>query len=87
MPRSTYTSLPYGVIGCVETQGHVLRASDFVATLVLEATVHHLDLTGVRHFEDKVGAATGRQRLHRAADLDLLSPVVLEEFQRLLGRA
>jgi uncharacterized protein (TIGR03083 family) len=28
----------------VETQGHVLRASDFVATLVLEATVHHLDL-------------------------------------------
>jgi len=29
----------------VETQGHVLRASDFVATLVLEATVHHLDLT------------------------------------------
>ena len=29
----------------VETQGHVLRATDFVATLVLEATVHHLDLT------------------------------------------
>ena len=29
----------------VETQGHVLRAADFVATLVLEATVHHLDLT------------------------------------------
>jgi hypothetical protein len=29
----------------VETQGHVLRAVDFVATLVLEATVHHLDLT------------------------------------------
>jgi uncharacterized protein (TIGR03083 family) len=28
----------------VETQGHVLRAKDFVATLVLEATVHHLDL-------------------------------------------
>ncbi|HZX03236.1 maleylpyruvate isomerase N-terminal domain-containing protein [Kribbella sp.] len=28
----------------VETQGHVLRARDFVATLVLEATVHHLDL-------------------------------------------
>ena len=26
-------------------QGHVLRAADFVATLVLEATVHHLDLT------------------------------------------
>ncbi|MGW6281841.1 maleylpyruvate isomerase N-terminal domain-containing protein [Kribbella sp. NPDC055071] len=29
----------------VETQGHILRATDFVATLVLEATVHHLDLT------------------------------------------
>ncbi|MFC6160558.1 maleylpyruvate isomerase N-terminal domain-containing protein [Kribbella jiaozuonensis] len=29
----------------IETQGHVLRAADFVATLVLEATVHHLDLT------------------------------------------
>ncbi|HET6294574.1 MAG TPA: maleylpyruvate isomerase N-terminal domain-containing protein [Kribbella sp.] len=28
----------------VETQGHVLRAPDFVATLVFEATVHHLDL-------------------------------------------
>ncbi len=28
----------------IETQGHVLRATDFVATLVLEATVHHLDL-------------------------------------------
>jgi uncharacterized protein (TIGR03083 family) len=29
----------------IETQGHVLCAADFVATLVLEATVHHLDLT------------------------------------------
>ncbi|RZU15593.1 uncharacterized protein (TIGR03083 family) [Kribbella rubisoli] len=29
----------------IETQGHVLRSVDFVATLVLEATVHHLDLT------------------------------------------
>ncbi|MGW7683432.1 maleylpyruvate isomerase N-terminal domain-containing protein [Kribbella sp. NPDC054772] len=28
----------------IETQGHVLPALDFVATLVLEATVHHLDL-------------------------------------------
>jgi len=28
----------------IETQGHVLRATDFVATLVLEATVRHLDL-------------------------------------------
>jgi uncharacterized protein (TIGR03083 family) len=29
----------------IETQGHVLRSADFVATLVREATVHHLDLT------------------------------------------
>jgi hypothetical protein len=28
----------------VETQGHVLRVGDFVATLVMEAAVHHLDL-------------------------------------------
>jgi hypothetical protein len=28
----------------VETRGHVLRATDFVATLVLEATIRHLDL-------------------------------------------
>lgn len=26
------------------TQGHVLQAADFIATLVTEATVHHLDL-------------------------------------------
>jgi uncharacterized protein (TIGR03083 family) len=30
---------------CVRTQGHVLRVGDLVATLVFEATVHHLDLT------------------------------------------
>jgi len=29
----------------IETQGHVLRVGDFAATLVMEATVHHLDLT------------------------------------------
>lgn len=28
----------------IETQGHVLAAKDFVATLIVEATVHHLDL-------------------------------------------
>ncbi len=28
----------------IETQGHVLRVGDFAATLVMEATVHHLDL-------------------------------------------
>ncbi|MEU7616119.1 maleylpyruvate isomerase N-terminal domain-containing protein [Micromonospora rifamycinica] len=30
--------------GCVTTQGHVLRVSDFLATLTTEAVVHHLDL-------------------------------------------
>jgi hypothetical protein len=29
----------------VATQGHVLSVADFVATLVIEATVHYLDLT------------------------------------------
>jgi uncharacterized protein (TIGR03083 family) len=31
----------------VTTQGHVLRTRDFVSTLVFEATVHHLDMTGL----------------------------------------
>ncbi|PWR05718.1 hypothetical protein DKT68_25440 [Micromonospora acroterricola] len=31
--------------GYVTTQGHVLRVSDFLATLTTEAVVHHLDLT------------------------------------------
>ncbi len=30
--------------GYIETQGHVLAVPDFIATLVFEATVHHLDL-------------------------------------------
>jgi uncharacterized protein (TIGR03083 family) len=34
------------VAGFVTTQGHVLATADFVATLVVEATVHHLDLVG-----------------------------------------
>jgi hypothetical protein len=28
----------------VATQGHVLTAGDFLATLAVEATIHHLDL-------------------------------------------
>jgi uncharacterized protein (TIGR03083 family) len=28
----------------ITTQGHVLTAADFIATLVVEATIHHLDL-------------------------------------------
>ncbi|HEX2196152.1 MAG TPA: maleylpyruvate isomerase family mycothiol-dependent enzyme [Actinomycetota bacterium] len=31
--------------GAVATQGHVLTTPDFLATLVVEATVHHLDLS------------------------------------------
>lgn len=31
--------------GRVETQGHVIAVPDLISTLVLEATVHHLDLT------------------------------------------
>jgi hypothetical protein len=34
-----------GVIDFVTTQGHVLATPDFVATLVVEATIHHVDLT------------------------------------------
>lgn len=30
--------------GFVTTQGHVLTTADFLATLVVEATIHHLDL-------------------------------------------
>ncbi|MFY1688883.1 maleylpyruvate isomerase N-terminal domain-containing protein [Plantactinospora sp. WMMB782] len=32
-------------LGYVSTQGHVLAVPDFLATLVTEAVVHHLDLT------------------------------------------
>jgi hypothetical protein len=31
--------------GCVTTQGHVLAVPDFLATLVTEAVIHHLDMT------------------------------------------
>ncbi len=31
--------------GCIATQGHVLAVRDFLATLVTEAVIHHLDLT------------------------------------------
>ena len=31
--------------GCVGTQGHVLALPDFLATLVTEAVIHHLDIT------------------------------------------
>lgn len=31
--------------GRVRTQGHTISVSDFIATLAVEATIHHLDLT------------------------------------------
>jgi len=37
----------------VATQGHVLTTGDFIATLVVEATVHHLDL--VENLEGRPG--------------------------------
>ncbi|GGG49236.1 maleylpyruvate isomerase [Kocuria dechangensis] len=39
--------------GAVRTQGHVLTVEDLLSTLVVEATVHHLDL--IRH----LGGSTG----------------------------
>lgn len=30
--------------GCIATQGHVLAVPDFIATLVTEAVIHHLDM-------------------------------------------
>lgn len=46
----------------ISTQGHVLRAEDLVRTLVVEATIHHLDLVvGL----DRPGPATGPLALTR----------------------
>jgi uncharacterized protein (TIGR03083 family) len=39
----------------VSTQGHVLTMIDFVATLVVEAAIHHLDL--VKNLEERRGPA------------------------------
>ncbi|MGH3507565.1 MAG: AAA family ATPase [Nocardioidaceae bacterium] len=41
----------------VTTQGHVLTVADFVDTLVVEATVHYLDLTVGLEAEDPAGSA------------------------------
>jgi uncharacterized protein (TIGR03083 family) len=40
-------ALPAGAL--VATQGHVLTAGDFLATLAVEATIHHLDLVAGDH--------------------------------------
>lgn len=41
----------------VTTQGHVLETPDFVATLVVEATIHHLDLVTNLEIEAEPAAA------------------------------
>ena len=51
----------------IATQGHVLATSDFIATLVVEAAIHHLDL--VRHLKEKAGPAPAAAELS-AATLD-----------------
>jgi uncharacterized protein (TIGR03083 family) len=40
--RAAQATAPDALLG---TQGHVLRADDFVSTLVVEAMLHHLDVT------------------------------------------
>lgn len=42
-------------LSVVATQGHVLTIADFIATLVVEAAIHHLDL--VQNLEAKPGPA------------------------------
>lgn len=41
--------------GVVRTQGHVLAVEDLLSSLVVEATVHHLDL--IRHLQGAMGPA------------------------------
>ena len=51
----------------METQGHVLTVADLLSTLVVEATVHHLDLVvdlpadrpGVRPLPESLALARG----------------------------
>jgi Mycothiol maleylpyruvate isomerase N-terminal domain len=42
-------------IDLVTTQGHILNIADFIATLVVEATIHHLDL--VANLADRAAPA------------------------------
>ena len=59
--------------GFVSTQGHVLTTSDFVATLVVEATVHHIDLlVSTRHGPEPAASALGITT--RTLDLLLQAP-------------
>lgn len=56
----------------IATQGHVLTADDLLATLVVEATIHHLDIT-----VDGVAPGPGREPVQ----------VTLSTLAGLLGRA
>ncbi|RKS75625.1 uncharacterized protein (TIGR03083 family) [Motilibacter peucedani] len=63
--------------GCLETQGVVLSTGDFVATLVVEASVHHLDL--VAHLpEAPAPSAGGLALVRRVLDGLLGSPLPTE---------
>ena len=44
-PAAVHAAAGSDPAGLVRTQGHVLTVPDFLATLVLEAVVHHLDMT------------------------------------------
>jgi hypothetical protein len=50
--------------GCFATQGHVLTLPSFLATLVVEAAVHHLDLVG--HLPGRPGPGARPLRLVRS---------------------
>jgi len=56
----------------IATQGHVLTVDDLLATLVVEATIHHLDIT-----VDVDAPGPGRTPVE----------VTLSTLTRLLGRA
>jgi hypothetical protein len=44
-PRRPQRGLAQGQTEIVSTQGHRLRSADFIDTLIVEATIHYLDLT------------------------------------------
>ena len=58
--------------GRVTTQGHVLTVPDFVATLVTEAVIHHLDLTA--NLPDAPGPAAEAVAVARSTLEDLAGP-------------
>lgn len=64
----------------VATQGHVLAAGDFMATLAVEATIHHLDLLG----GDSDGP--GRDSVHLAGPGAAGLAVVRQTLDGILGQ-